>query len=131
MPIKWKLREWLRRERDQTRPTDISRMIYRRTGYKISVQAIAELLNNPKMLRLETMEAICSSFDCKISDFLEVIPSPYAGLGQETESRQLDASALASGIARAGESSLSVGRMNWAEFYPDARSFSSNQTSTK
>ena len=131
MPIKWKLREWLRRERDQTRPTDISRMIYRRTGYKISVQAIAELLNNPKMLRLETMEAICSSFDCKIGDFLEVIPSPHAGLGRATESRQSDASALASGIVRAGESSLSVGRMNWAEFYPDARSFSSNQTSTK
>jgi putative transcriptional regulator len=130
MPVKWKLREWLRRERDQTRPTDISRMIYRRTGYKISVQAIAELLNNPKMLRLETMEAICSSFDCKISDLLEVIPSPYDGLGRETESRRLD-TALAAGSSLAGATSLSVGRMNWAEFYPDARSFSSNQTSTK
>jgi hypothetical protein len=106
-------------------------MIYKRTGYKISVQAIAELLNNPKMLRLETMEAICSTFDCKISDLLEVIPSPYAGLTRETESRQLDASALAAGIAPAGETSSSVGRTNWAEFYPDARSFSSNQTSTK
>jgi putative transcriptional regulator len=131
MPIKWKLREWLRRERAQTRPTDIGRMIYKRTGYKISVQAIAELLNNPKMLRLETMEAICSTFDCKISDLLEVIPSPYAGLAREAESRQFDTSALTSGIARAGESSSSVGRTNWAEFYPDARSFSSNQTSTK
>ena len=131
MPIKWKLREWLRRERDQTRPTDISRMIYRRTGYKISVQAIAELLNNPKMLRLETMEAICSSFDCKISDFLEVIPSPYAGLARETESRQFETSALTASVARDGKSSLSVGLTNWADFYPDARSFSSNQTSTK
>jgi DNA-binding Xre family transcriptional regulator len=74
MPIKWNLREWLR-EQGFTRASQVSRVVFDRTGYVLSTQAVCDLFNEqPKMLRLETSEALCDVFYCQLSDFLQVKP---------------------------------------------------------
>lgn len=74
MPIKWNLREWLR-ERGFARASEVSRIVFDRTGYELSTQAVCDLFNEqPKMLRLETREALCDAFYCQLSDFLQVMP---------------------------------------------------------
>ncbi len=74
MPVVWNLREWLR-ERGITRASHVSRIVRERTGYVLSTQAVCDLLNDqPKMLRLETSQALCDAFYCRLSDFFEVMP---------------------------------------------------------
>src|SRR5882762_10542273 len=74
MGMKWRLREFLR-ERGMVRASQIRRTIEERTGYVRTEQAVCDLLNRPPlMLRVETMNAICEAFYCKLSDFCELIP---------------------------------------------------------
>src|SRR5687768_12264601 len=55
--------------------THVSRIVRERTGYVLSTQAVCDLLNDqPKMLRLETSQALCDAFYCRLSDFFEVMP---------------------------------------------------------
>ena len=75
MPISWTLQKWLKSKRGLTRPTDISRAILKSTGFQITSQAIADLFTaQPKMVRLETVQAICDTFHCDLSDFCVVTP---------------------------------------------------------
>lgn len=75
MPITWTLQKWLKSKRGLTRPTDISRAILQSTGFQITSQAITDLFTaRPKMLRLETVQAICDTFQCDLSDFCVVTP---------------------------------------------------------
>ena len=75
MPINWKLRELLK-ERGGNSAAKISKILLEQTGYQLSTQAVCDLLKRqPKMIRLETMEAICDAFYIRIVDFLDVFPS--------------------------------------------------------
>ena len=75
MPINWKLRELLK-ERGGNNAAKISRIVLEQTGYQLSTQAVCDLLKRqPKMIRLETIQAICDAFYIRLSDFLEVLPS--------------------------------------------------------
>jgi hypothetical protein len=66
MSVKWVLREVLA-QRGFTTASEISRLIKERTGYRISTQAVCELLNGEfKMLRLETTQAFCESYRRKL-----------------------------------------------------------------
>jgi len=74
MPIKWNLREVLRQV-GLTKATEVSRIIYDRTEYRISTQAVCDLLNDkPKMLRLDTAQAFCDAFGLRLGDFCEIVP---------------------------------------------------------
>jgi hypothetical protein len=76
MSIKWILREVLA-QRGFTTASEISRIIKERTGYRISTQAVCELLNGEfKLLRLETTQAFCDAFGVRVSAFFEVVPDP-------------------------------------------------------
>jgi hypothetical protein len=76
MSIKWILREVLA-QRGFTTASEISRIIKERTGYRISTQAVCELLNGEfKLLRLETTQAFCDAFGLRVSEFFEVVPDP-------------------------------------------------------
>lgn len=69
MPIKWKLREWLR-ERGVTRASHVSKIVFDRTVYVLSTQAVCDLLNDqPKILRIKTSQALCDAFYCRLSHF--------------------------------------------------------------
>ena len=80
MSVKWILREVLA-QRGFTTASEISRIIKERTGYRISTQAVCELLNGEcKMLRLETTQAFCDAFGFRVSEFFEVVPDPVGKL---------------------------------------------------
>lgn len=75
MPVVWNLRELLK-QRGITRACHVSKIIRERTGYRLSTQAVCDLLNGePKMIRLETAQAFCDAFYFRISDFFEMMPA--------------------------------------------------------
>lgn len=115
--MKWTLREFLA-ERGFTRATDISRTIFERTGYSLCVQAVCDLLNEPpKMLRIETMQAICDAFYCRLSDFCEVIPQA------SVRNRAIRKPAVRA-RAKAPERALTYdSQIDFADFFPDARQY--------
>ena len=69
MPTTWNLRSVLK-ERGVNRASEISRLIRDRTGYQLSTQAVCDLLNRqPKMIRLETIQAFCDAFYIRLVIF--------------------------------------------------------------
>ena len=126
MPTKWKLRELLK-ERGVKSASEISRSL-EEIGYQLSVQAVCDLLNRPpKMIRLETIEAICNAFYIPLSQFLEVLP--MASQKRQKSIRTLRITSDES-AQRARERGIgpSIGTLDYAGFYPDARRFSSRST---
>jgi len=126
MPTKWKLRELLK-ERGVKSASEISRSL-EEIGHQLSVQAVCDLLNRPpKMIRLETIEAICNAFYIPLSEFLEVLPMASQKPQKRVRTRQTTSDESAQ---RARERGIgpSIGTLDYAGFYPDARRFSSRST---
>jgi DNA-binding Xre family transcriptional regulator len=126
MPTKWKLRELLK-ERGVKSASEISRSL-EEIGHQLSVQAVCDLLNRPpKMIRLETIEAICNAFYIPLSEFLEVLPMASQKPLKRMRIRQTTSDESAQ---RARERGIgpSIGTLDYAGFYPDARRFSSRST---
>ena len=136
MPVIWNLREWLR-ERGITRASHVSRIVRERTGYVLSTQAVCDLLNDqPKMLRLETSQALCDAFYCRLSDFFEVMPRavcrPHVKtlrLFEAVSSRDNSMIETEQGARdnerKVQELSRENSNVDFAAFFPDARKFSS------
>ena len=135
MPVKWRFRESLK-ERGITRATEVSRTVRECTGYKLSIQAVCDLLNGqPKMIRIETMQALCDAFYLRLSDFFEVMP--IAAKKRATKAR--DQRAPRSVNRKLGQTESEPGgkqlksrsgsphatKIDFAAFYPNAHKFSS------
>ena len=131
MPVNWKLRELLK-ERGGNSAAKISGMVREQTGYQLSTQAVCDLLKRqPKMIRLETIQAICDSFYIRLSDFLEVLPSAAQKAKKNaqilerrrcrTKSDQSAQRALFPVVTPAKK------KVDFAAFYPDARKFQRKQ----
>lgn len=76
--IRWKLRGFLATKHQIYSVTDLQKKIVKKTGIVISIANLCQLVNlTPKMMRLETMEIICSSLECELSSFLEVGPKKF------------------------------------------------------
>jgi len=131
MPINWKLRDLLK-ERGGNNASEISRIVLDQTGYQLSTQAVCDLLRQPKMIRLETMQAICNSFYIRLSDFVEVLPSAVQKAKKE-RSVEMRRCRTDSGDqrARVPVATSVEKKVDFAAFYPDARKFSSNSTKGK
>jgi len=101
----------------------VSKIVFDRTGYVLSTQAVCDLLNDqPKMLRLETSEALCDASYCRLSDFLEVKPHAVSRSHVKKKTRQLQAkSSRDDSVIKSRENS----KVDFASFFPDARKFSS------
>jgi len=126
MPTKWKLRELLK-ERGVKSASEISRNL-EEIGHQLSVQAVCDLLNRPpKMIRLETIEAICNAFYIPLSEFLEVLPMASQKPQKRVRTRQTTPDESAQ-PARDRGIGPSIGTVDYAGFYPDARRFSSRST---
>jgi Cro/C1-type helix-turn-helix DNA-binding protein len=131
MAVTWNLREWLRTERGVRGPAEASRIILRQTGYKISTQAVSDLFNDePKMLRVETLKALCSAFFCRLSDFCEVLPAVVskpqvknARTAVESPGRRTTSAETASSSKNLNEADSSR-TMDFAAYFPNARNFS-------
>src|SRR5215213_1188103 len=131
MPTNWKLRELLK-ERGVKSASEISRSIRDQTGYQLSIQAVCDLLNaKPRMIRLETIQAICDSFYIRLSDFLEVLPSAAQKSKRETRSvgRRVRQPDTGEGVQRVGYTTIArrKEKTDFAAFYPDARSYRPNK----
>lgn len=135
MPVIWNLRDLLK-ERGITRASDVSRIIRERTGYKLSTQAVCDLLNSqPKMVRIETTAALCAAFYCRLSDFFEV--SPIAARKPQTKARRRGGppgssnDGLSPTKSRPSDKPLTdrglsseIAKIGFASFFPDAHKFS-------
>lgn len=77
MAISWDLQKWLKENRGITDPKEIRDLIALRTRYKISLQSVKGLLLKeiPQILRVETIQALCDTFNCRLSDFYDITPS--------------------------------------------------------
>ncbi len=119
MPTKWRLRELLK-ERGVKSASEVSRSL-EEIGHQLSVQAVCDLLNRqPKMIRLETIEAICNAFYIPLSEFLEVLPMASQKPQKKTRTRQLPSDESAQRARGVGPS---LRTLDYAGFYPDARKF--------
>jgi putative transcriptional regulator len=115
MGMKWTIRAFLR-ERGMMRASEIRRVIEEQSGYVLSEQAVCDLLNRPpRMLRVETMNAICKAFYCKLSDFCELIPDSAAK--PEVKTQKLKR-------RQKSDESQRNGSVDFAAFFPDARKYS-------
>ena len=126
MPTKWKLRELLK-ERGVKSASEISRSL-EEIGHRLSVQAVCDLLNRqPKMIRLETIEAICNAFYIPLSEFLEVLPMASQKPQKRMRTLQITSEESAQRAQKRGVGP-SIGTIDYAGFYPDARKFPSEPT---
>ena len=79
MSIKWNFKKYLEQKHSIYSATELKKLINKKTGISISLQNTCNYLNNkPAMIRLETMEIICTALDCTLHDFLEINPSNKA-----------------------------------------------------
>ena len=126
MPTKWRLRELLK-ERGVKSASEISRSL-EEIGHQLSVQAVCDLLNRqPKMIRLDTIEAICNAFYIPLSEFLEVLPVVSQKPQKKPRTRQPSS---AESVQRSQGRGVgpNIRTLDYAGFYPDARKFSSRST---
>ena len=132
MPIKWKLRQCLE-ERGITSASQVSKLVRVRTGYVLSIQAVCDLFNEqPKMIRLETSEALCNAFHCCLNDFVEVVPKrvynapankPRVLKTDNTNSETREGTRNKD--SKDGKSACENSNLDFASYFPDARKFSS------
>ena len=133
MPINWKLRELLK-ERGGKSAAKISKIVLEQTGYQLSTQAVCDLLRQPKMIRLETIQALCDAFYIRLSEFLEVLPSAAQRAKKKTrtiETRRHTSSRESAQRALFPVATPAKKKVDFAAFYPDARKFLSNSTRCK
>ena len=127
MPIKWKLRECLE-ERGITSASQVSKLVLNRTGYVLSTQAVCDLFNEqPKMIRLETSEALCNAFHCCLNDFVEVVPKRvYNSPANKPRALKTDNTISETREdAKEERSGCENSDLDFASYFPDARKFSS------
>jgi len=75
MAIHWRLKTYLATKHGIFRATELQKLIVNKTGVLISLQNLCNYLNTkPKTLRLKTIELICSSLECELTDFCEIKP---------------------------------------------------------
>jgi DNA-binding Xre family transcriptional regulator len=130
MPVRWTLRNWLKNERGVSRAVEVRRLILERTGYRLSNQAVCDLLNGrPKLVRLDTVQAICDAFYCRLVDFCEVLP--VSAQKPPSERRTPSIRRYSTGGSKEKSVSSEQSRaMDFAALFPDARKFSSDQRTT-
>jgi len=76
MSITWGLKKYIEKKHSIYSSTDFKKLIHKNTGVSISLQNICNYLNtNPPMIRLKTMEIICTALDCNLQDILKITPS--------------------------------------------------------
>lgn len=76
--IRWNLRTIMAKKHQIYSATELQKLIVKKTGILISVANLCKFLNKPpKMLRLETIEIICSALECELSSILKVSPKVF------------------------------------------------------
>lgn len=75
MSISWRLKQNLVTRHQIYTVTDFQKQIVRKTGVKISIANLCKYVNDtPKLIRLETIEILCTALDCNLDELLRVLP---------------------------------------------------------
>lgn len=75
MAIEWKLRQVMAKNNIWT-GTELARVMYEKTGYKLSPPSISVLINEcPKQMKVTTLDALCTTLDCSPVELLVHKPS--------------------------------------------------------
>ena len=75
MSISWKLKKYLANEHQIYTVTDFQKKIVKKTGIIISIANLCNYVNHrPKMIRLDTMEIICTALNCELAELLIISP---------------------------------------------------------
>jgi DNA-binding Xre family transcriptional regulator len=73
--IRWKFKSYLSEKHQIYSATELQKIVVKKTGVVISLAQLCKLVNrDPSLIRLSTMEVICSALDCKLFDILEIGP---------------------------------------------------------
>ena len=76
--IQWKLKSELAKRHQLYTVTDLQKLIVKKTGVVISVANLCKYVNQrPRMIRLETMEIICSALECELATLLKIGPKAF------------------------------------------------------
>lgn len=76
MAINWRLKTFIFTKFNITKATKVQKMILDKTGILISLQNLCNLINKkPQMIKLDTMEIICSALNCELKDILKITPA--------------------------------------------------------
>ena len=76
MAINWQLKAFLAKQHDIYRPTDLQKRVAAKTNVLVSLSNISKLMSQrPSQIKLSTMELLCTTFDCCLSDFCQIKPS--------------------------------------------------------
>src|SRR5260221_4406156 len=90
-----------------------------RPGYVLTGRVVCVLLTRPPlMLRVETMNAICEAFYCKLSDFCELIPDSASKPEVKIQTMVREQK------SHENQPNASV---DFAAFFPDARKYSNSE----
>ena len=77
MAIRWTFKQYLASKHQIYSSTVLKKKITEETGVVISIGQLCKLVNGqPKMIRFETAEVLCSALQCKLSDFLVITKKP-------------------------------------------------------
>jgi len=75
MMIKWRLKSFLSEKHQIYSVTELQKHIVKKTGVIISLANLCKIVNGtPSMLRLSTIEIICSSLECDLQSILQITP---------------------------------------------------------
>ncbi|SDI41552.1 DNA-binding transcriptional regulator, XRE family [Planococcus glaciei] len=78
MSIEWKLRQIMAKN-DVWTGSELLRLMEDKAGYSMSPASISALINDtPKLIRVETLDALCTALDCTPND-LVVHKSSFIG----------------------------------------------------
>jgi len=78
MTIEWKLRKMMAK-RDIWSGSELLRLMEEKAGYSMSPASISALMNDkPKLVRVDTLDAICTALDCSPDEIIIHKPS-YIG----------------------------------------------------
>ena len=75
MALKWRLRQVMA-ERGIWSGAELGRLMEQKAGYKLSAPSISALLTEePRQVKTQTMDALCTALDCNPSDLWHHTPS--------------------------------------------------------
>lgn len=78
MSTSWRLKTYLSQKHSIYSPSELKKKIALKTGVIVSLPNICKLINKrPVLVSITMMELLCTTLDCKLSDFFEVGPKEY------------------------------------------------------
>ncbi len=75
MTLKWRLRQVMA-DRGIWSGAELGRLMEQKAGYKLSALSLSALLTEqPKQMKAQTMDALCTALDCTPADLWQHTPS--------------------------------------------------------